>query len=336
MFLLPGLHVHASSWELPIQIRFYGHVFLEDKNTPLENMLIEIKKNEDIITSGRTNKDGTYDLVSDNRTDYVNLCVSSTEFSTIKNIDYCVVVKSFQGPGRIIDKKIEVREVEYSFFTNEKWENLNELLENEINNTETEEEYQKYEDIISEQKVELEIKELETKKTEELEKQKVSYRMPNNTEMSGPLDVMTIIGTITSESWSSLDLSRTTIEIYSHEWKMIHSYSLEEYKDFKIILEAWKNVPEKIYLHPLTMRIKNSQKQMIDGESIPLFQEEFRLINREINIHNIVLKPYQKNNIKQQFERANFPFISLGFIIFILITWSLIIIKNRKHNLVNF
>ena len=116
---------NVSAEEKDIKIRVYGHVYNENKNTPIKNMSVYIKKDGKILWNWKSSKEWLYDIIIDNRTDYLNVCIESNSFTEIKNSNYCVTVSAFQKIGRIIND-IEVREVEYDFYTNSQWENLNE------------------------------------------------------------------------------------------------------------------------------------------------------------------------------------------------------------------
>lgn len=74
-------------------MHIYGHAYLNDKNTPMSNMVITIEKNSAVIGSGSTNRSGLYDIVITNRDEYLNVCLNSGSGATLKNVRFCEVVK---------------------------------------------------------------------------------------------------------------------------------------------------------------------------------------------------------------------------------------------------
>lgn len=315
-----------------IKVRFYGHVYLEDRNNPLNNIKVYVIKNGVIIWESKSNKEGVFDFVIDNREDYLNLCIQSTEFSQNKNIDFCETISIFQKAGRNINW-VEVREVEYTFVTNSKWENLNQRLENEISNIATESAFNEYELIKWGIQQEKENKEAEEIKLKELEEKKAQYKMVNNTEMIGPLNNIQIIGTVIDKD-KKMDIKRTYIRVVDHLWNTLEDKLLWDFQDFNLNISAgeWK-----VFLHPLNLIIYNNQRQDIKWEKFPLFQTEYRLVTKEKNIFNIELKPYKYNEFKDKYviQREKFPFLWIILIVWLLLSTLVLIIKNKNHNIRN-
>lgn len=124
-----------------------------------------------------------YKIVSDNRSDLINICIESTDFSVLKNIKFCEAVSVFQKIGTVVDG-VEVRELEHDFFTNTKGENLNEQYNKEVTHSDTEDAYSEYQkNLIENQDKEIEQK-AEEAHAKKMEVDKAKYRMPNNTEMT--------------------------------------------------------------------------------------------------------------------------------------------------------
>lgn len=55
----------------------FGHTYLEDKNHPIGKLRVYLKKDGKEIVSSITNESGLYELVTDNRSEYMNLCAES-------------------------------------------------------------------------------------------------------------------------------------------------------------------------------------------------------------------------------------------------------------------
>lgn len=325
--LVPYIGNATETKDNVVKLRIYGHAYLEDKNNPLLNFEVYLKKNDQEISSTKTNKEWYYDFLIDNREDYINLCIKSTSFSSIQNVNFCSVVSAFQKIWKEIDW-VEVREVEYDFYTNKSWENLNERLEKDITNSETQSAYQQMEDtkILYEEKNK--IKEAEDKKMKELEDLKAKYNMPNNTEMSGPLESIQIIGTVVWDPNIHSDLlpSKTNIIITDHYGTILKEEELSNTHDFNIIVrpKEWD-----FFLHPVNFKVENKQ---FGKDGSLLYKSEYRLITKEKNIVNIVLWAYKKDDNKVQVVRESslLLFFEILSIIIVCMLLIVIIIKNRK------
>ncbi len=330
ILLLWIFHSTYADNEKEEQIRIYGHVYNEDKNNPLKNMNVYTIKNWDILSTWKTTKEGKFDQVLKNRSDYINLCVQSTSYSTIKSIDYCVTISAYQKMWIEVDGVI-IREIEYNFYTNFKWENLNELYEEEITHEKTEEDFTEYEENILIRQEEAEKKEAERLKQELIEKNKAKYKMVSNTEMSWPLESMQIIGTVKSGSWANeeLDYNRTYITVVDHKWNKIKEERLSKLYDYNITVKP-KEI--EVFLHPVNLRVENRQYNKIGDDFIQVYENEYRLVYNEKNIFNIVLEPKNITELDKTKEvRSNLPIIEIISIILVLIFWIIIIIKNKTN-----
>lgn len=86
----------ATGQAKEIRLLIYGHVYDTDKNHPVRNMRVYTKKDGKELESGKTDPSGQFQLVGANREDFINLCVESTEFSSLKNVSLCETVSIFQ------------------------------------------------------------------------------------------------------------------------------------------------------------------------------------------------------------------------------------------------
>lgn len=126
---------------------------------------------------------------------------------------------------------VEVRELEHDFFTNTKGENLNELYNKEVVHSDTEDAYTEYEKNLLENKDKEILAKAEAEYAKKMEVDKAKYSMPNNTEMTGPVKRMRIIGTIANPAKKSgtgtyLDPEKTFVRIYSHDGNMLKEKAL--------------------------------------------------------------------------------------------------------------
>lgn len=312
--------------EKEIKVRIYWHIYNEDKNNPIKDISVYVEKNDKVLWSWKTNKEWLYDLVIDNRSDYLNLCIESNSFTKLKNINYCVTISAFQKLWRVVDW-IEIREVEYDFYTNSKWENLNQLYEDEITNESTEESFSEYEENIQIKREEEERRLAEEERLAELEKMKEKYKMVNNTEMTWPLEAMQIIGTVKSQSWTNFDYNRTYIIAMDHQGNILKEEKLNKYYDFNITVNPKEN---EIFLHPVNLKIENREYEKVNWENIYKFENEYRLITKEKNIINIELKEKQITKFdKILYIKEKFPFIGIIIIIALIFITSILVIKNR-------
>jgi len=322
-------NVSAEEWE--IKIRIYWHVYDEDKNNPIKNISVFIKKDWKILGNWKTNKEWLYDIVIDNRTDYLNLCIESNSFTEISTIKYCVTVSAFQWISRTI-QDIEIREVEYDFFTNKKWYNLNQRYEDEITNKKTEEDFEEYQDIILQEREDEAVKEAEEVKRIELEKLKAEYNMVSNTEMTGPLEAIQIIWTVKTLNWNNkdLDYNRTYIIVLDHFWNKIKEERLNKYYDYNITVTPREN---KVFLHPVNLKIESREYHKVEGENIMIYEPQYKLITKEKNVVNIKLKKKEISKIdKTTYIKEGFPFFTIIFIISFILIVIILIVQNKIHS----
>lgn len=63
----------------PVTVKNYlfGHAYLEDKNGPVRGLSVTAEKDGKVIGSGTTNESGLYEMTLPDRSDYLNVCVSS-------------------------------------------------------------------------------------------------------------------------------------------------------------------------------------------------------------------------------------------------------------------
>ena len=319
---------NVSAEEKDIKIRVYGHVYNENKNTPIKNMSVYIKKDGKILWNWKSSKEWLYDIIIDNRTDYLNVCIESNSFTEIKNSNYCVTVSAFQKIGRIIND-IEVREVEYDFYTNSQWENLNERYEEEVTNQSTEEAFDEYQETILQEREKDEERIAEEERLAELEKQKAEYKMVANTEMTWPLDVIQIIGTVKSLSGTTqdIDYNRTYIIAIDHYGNKLKEERLNKYYDFNITIHP-KN--EKVFLHPVNLKIENREYVKIEGENILKYEPEYRLITKEKNIVNVKIREKKVGKMdKTLYVKEKLPILSILFILGFIVISMIVVVKNR-------
>ena len=326
---IPQTSLYAEE-EKDIKIRAYWHVYNEDKNNPIKNMSVYIQKNWSVLWNWKTSKEWLYDIITDNRSDYLNLCIESNSFSSLKGIKYCVTVSAFQEIWREIDG-IEIREIEYDFYTNSKWENLNELYEEEITNQTTEDSFNQYEETILKNRDIEEVKIAEEVKLAELEKKKTEYKMVSNTEMTWPLEAIQIIWTVKTNSWTieELDYNRTYVIISDHYWNKLKEEKLNKYYDFNITVRPKQNT---LFLHPINLKIENRQFTKIKWESIAVYEASYKLITKEKNIFNIVLDKKQFNEFNEtKLVKEKFPILSIISILCLVIISIILIINNRIY-----
>ncbi len=316
--------------ELEVKTRVYWHVFEENKNKPIKNVSVYIKKNWKILWNWKSNKEWLYDIIIEDRSDYLNLCVESNSFTEIKNINYCVTISAFQEIKRIIDD-VEVKEVEYDFYTNKRWENLNQRYEEEIVNKKTEQDFSEYQEILMEEKEKEEKRIAEEQKKAELDKLKSDYKMVNNTEMTWPLEAIQIIGTVKSSSWSTeIDYNRVYVIAMDHFGNKLKEEKLSRLHDFNMVVKpkwGW------VFLHPVNLKIESREYKKIEWEIVSRYENEYRLITKEKNIVNIKLKKKEFSEMdKTIYEKEKFPIFTFIFIIMLLSIFIVVVIKNRIKN----
>ena len=330
LFLILFL-THGNIWaeEKKVKLRIFWYAYEENKNKPISNINIYVEKNKKILWNEKTTKEGLYDMVIENRDDYLNLCIESWINSSIKWVKFCNVVSAFQWIWKIVDG-VEIREISYDFYTNSSWENLNERYENEITNEDTEKAYDEYQENINEKREQNKIIEQEKIRAEEIEKQKAEYKMVANTEMSWPLPSIQIIGTVKSET-GVLKPEKTYVQVFDHFWNLLKEENIDEEGKFNInIKPKW----EPVFLHPVNFKALNREFNKINGEIIPLYNSEFRLITNEKNIINAELKKRKYTSYDKTINiRKGFPYISLLIIMFLFSTIIIVVIKNKINNL---
>jgi len=332
IFILP-LQSFAEEEIAEIKMLIYWHVYEDSKNIPINNLKVFIKKNWEILWTWKTNTSWFFEILTENKSEFLNLCVQSTTFSENKNIDFCETISVFQNIWRIIDW-VEIRELEHNFFTNKEWQNINEALEDEITNDTNEYRLEEYQENINYEIEQNEIKEAENKKTEELKKLNAKYKMPNNTEMAWPLKSIHIFWTIDplrDENWKpTLLYNKTKIEIISHEWKILKTVDLWQYYDFNFFVFP-KN-KNKIFLNPPVFKIKNRQIQDIENTRIDLYQPYYQILTKEKEIINLKLEKKDfKINDKIFYKKESPPFLLIIFLFFSVIMWIIIYIKNKIY-----
>jgi hypothetical protein len=234
----------------------FGHVYLSDKNNPIGNIRIFIKKDGKELATGKTNASGLYEILSDNRSDYINLCMESTDTSKVKGVSLCEAVSVYQKLSRVVNG-IELRDLEHDFYVNEKGENLNERLLKEIQNEPEDTAYEAYQATIEENK-EKEILDTAIKKKEEEEKkERAKYRMPANTELPGPLKLIQAVGTL-KVSDTSIDKKKIFVRVYTQEGKLLKERPIGEFYEFRFDIEPKEG---GVFLHPLVLEIRSSEEQ---------------------------------------------------------------------------
>lgn len=136
----------------------------------------------------------------------------------------CETVSVFQKVGALIDG-VEVRELEHDFFTNAKGENLNQALVDEKTNEEDERAFEEYNSNVEAAKEREETEAAKAEAEKKAEEERAKYRMPANTEMTGPLKNMQVVVSVTngksgsgsSSSGTLLLPNETVLKVYDHQ-----------------------------------------------------------------------------------------------------------------------
>jgi len=322
--------------DTPTKMLIYGHVYLQDKNHPLKNMKIYIKKDEIILSNWKSDASGLYQIVNNNRSDYLNLCLESTNFSEIQNVSFCSTVKVFQKIWQMIDG-VDVRELEYDFYTNNKWENLNELYEKEITNSNMEQSYSQYEENVQKLKEEEKRRQEEDSLTKKRDEEKAKYKMPANTEMTWPLKSMQVIWVITNNlktwSWSKIDTERVSLQVYAHNGILLKDEKLSDLSDFNFVIEPRQ---DPVFLSPATLKIESSEYTNVNWENRSKYQTLYFSLNKEKNIINAKLPNASYWFMERTITRKEpFPVLWIILIVSCLFIWWRLILENSRKNKYN-
>ena len=316
-----------------IKILIYGHVYNKDKNNPINKMRVYIKKNWQELASGKTDASGRYDIIHENRDDLLNLCIESTEFSSIKNVSLCETVSVFQKIGTIVDD-VEVRELEQDFYTNEKWENLNESYVKEITHSDEEAAFSEYEDNMQYYQDKADKAKTQEILSQKLDEDKAKYKMPANTEMTGPLkSIQVIVSLMNGKEWNTWSGSiwllpdETTLKFYSHQWELLREVKLSKLYDANFTVFP-KGDP--VFLNPAVLRVENSQTKTSNWKIVPAFNQAHFLLTKEKNIINFTLEENNPGYMDRMIERQEtMPIIPILLIIWATFWWFYIVTRNK-------
>lgn len=310
-----------------IKLRINWYVFNQHQNYPVKDVYVYIEKNNSILWKTITNKEGYYDFTIDNVTDFVNLCIEANIDSSIPGVNYCVTQSAFQKIWRFISW-VELREISYNFYTNSKWENLNEILTSEKYHESYKESFNEYESILIKKREEERIQQAEVERMQQLKTMKEKYRMPANPELSWPLKEIHVIWVVQPKNKEDnvFKTDRVYITLYDHKKNILDHVELNEYNDYNIIVRP-KN--EDVFLHPIVMKIENKQTIKKGKNYHPIYKKEYRLLTNDKNIENIYLEDNTNDSkIKTTIIRENIPFIAF---ILITLTWLIFIITIIKR-----
>lgn len=200
----------------------FGHAYEEDKNRPVRGLLVTAEKDGAVLGSGTTNESGLYEMVLPDRSDYLNLCVSSGT-SKLKGVRFCETVSLFRKVGTVVGD-VELRETEQDFYTNARGEDLNERYASEIRNEDTERAYGEYERVLAENKEASEERAAAEEADKKAEEDKAKYRMPANTEMTGPVKEMQVVGTVKLPKGA--DPAEFSVRVYGHDGEVLREKRL--------------------------------------------------------------------------------------------------------------
>lgn len=327
LFLILLLTANLAYGDEPPEdtVRVYGHIFENTKNNPLKHFFVTIEKDWETIADWKTNKEGAFDLVIKNRDDYLNLCIESTSLSEIQWVRICETISVFQNIWREV-WWVKIREVEHDFYTNSKWENLQEKLLDDITHQSKEEAYNEYIELIEEEKRK-EQAEIESKRKEdELAALKEDYKMPVNTEMLWPLESINIIWSV-EVIWTEHRKELLRVAAVSHSGKVLYSEPLDKYSSFDINL-----IPDNngFFLHPVNLKIYSIEKKIVGWKEVDLLKPKYKLITRQNNIINFKLEETTKEDlVKVVAQKEKFPFWLILIILWISIAFSVVKSNNK-------
>lgn len=228
MLILAILSAHtalaAAEAQKPTRVKnlVFGHAYEEDKNRPVRGLLVTAEKDGAVLGSGTTNESGLYEMVLPDRSDHLNLCVSSGT-SKLKGVRFCETVSLFQKVGTVVGD-VELRQTEQDFYTNAKGENLNERYASEIRNEDTERAYGEYERVLTENKDAAEERAAAEEAEKKAELDKAKYRMPANTEMTGPVKEMQVVGAVRLPKGA--DPAEFSVRVYGHDGEVLREKRL--------------------------------------------------------------------------------------------------------------
>lgn len=114
---------------------------------------------------------------------------------------------------------MEIRNAEHDFYIGKDGSNLNERYINEIRNAPEDSAFDEYQHTLNENAEVAKTQSGELALQKEKEEMKAKYRMPANTEMTGPLKNVQIVGTLKANP--GMDKDKITVRVYSHEGKML-------------------------------------------------------------------------------------------------------------------
>jgi hypothetical protein len=141
--------------------------------------------------------------------------------------------------------------------------------------------------------------------------------------------VIQIIGTVKSLSGTTqdIDYNRTYIIAIDHYGNKLKEERLNKYYDFNITIHP-KN--EKVFLHPVNLKIENREYVKIEGENILKYEPEYRLITKEKNIVNVKIREKKVGKMdKTLYVKEKLPILSILFILGFIVISMIVVVKNR-------
>lgn len=174
---------------------------------------------------------------------------------------------------------VEIRDVEHDFFTSPIGENLNAQYEREVTNSDLEWAYNQFQDVANSNQADQKIEEERRIQEKRREAERAQYRMPNNTEMSGPLKSVQIIGNARKDDDIPFELY--SIKLYTHDGAKIYEWRLDNKGEFRIAISP---VSSPVFLNPLTLEVTVDKSQEIEWITYPAYEPKYFLVNHEQTI----------------------------------------------------
>lgn len=193
----------------------------------------------------------------------------------------------FQKVGTVVGT-VEFRQTEQDFYIGAGGENLNERYLSEIRNEPTEKAYGEYERILSENREAEEERQAEEAAEEKADEEKAKYRMPANTDMTGPVKEMQVVGSVRIPK--EADPATFSVKVYSHGYVTLRDKLLGKARDFNFTVMP-KDGP--VFLHPLSMEISSTETAVTpDGGRVPKWKPVWVQLSKEKNIVAAEVVPY--------------------------------------------
>lgn len=338
--IISNLTIFTLNWysNQEEQILVNWHAYKISQNNPIVWLDIYITKNWNILWRSKTNNEWYYSIIMKNIDWYINICINSEWIEWLSNNWFCQTTNSKQEIWKVIND-ISVRTLKYDFFISEKWENMNQLYEDEIT-------YKSYEEKIEE--IEIEKQRIaEEKRLEEIKKQKeteekkeiqdiiLKYKMPPIKEIIAPLETVKITWVINNKSiwWDNIDYSQVNIKLYSkniNKTNPLVSTKVNNDWSFELMYYTENSNP---VIEPLVFAIESYERKKTWDILTPKYNNIYRPITNEINAFNLQLEENKILNWKIYIKKYNFQKISILFLIIAYIGYLYNKNYSRRENI---